>query len=790
MSPALTFTLGLFLLILFGWYVATEWPRRKLTLGTLITILLVAICLDSVTPPMDVKDAVGKVIKRGKIHLGLDLKGGTSFLIRLVPTADAAGKPQAITHDLQEQAVEVIRKRVDAFGLAEPVISPQGEDRILVQIPGLDADKIAEARTTLQKVARLEFHIVHPQSDSLLAQIAAGTAIIPPGYEIKSVSEERQGKTTEEKLLVRQKADLGGEHLVEAHAYYDRGYGISFTLDSEGAGLFGQLTEANIGHRLAIALDGKIQSAPNIQSAIYGGSGVITGHFSEVEARNLASTLQNPLRTPVVVEEERNASSTLGTDSIKSGVYAGIGGLILVMVFIIAYYHLAGAIAIFGLLVNIVLLFGAMSMFNFVLTLPGIAGIILTIGLAVDANVLIYERLREEMAAGKSLVSAIDSAYSKAFTVIFDANATTLITAAILFWQASGPVKGFAVTLVVGIIASVFAAMVVTRTCFGWAIEAGLLKKITMLHLIRADKKFDFLGKRRLWISISLGVVLLGMVTFGIRGEKNFGIDFKGGDLLMLEAKNPVSEGQVRESLKSLNLPDLVIQKESEPALNKEYISIRSPYDTSDKVSAALSKAMPEAGFSEHKRDKVGKLVGGELAKTSMIALGLGILGILFYVTVRFELSFAVGAIVALLHDVLITVGMFAICGKELSLIMVGAILTIAGYSINDTIVVYDRIREGLHSGRKGSIQDIMNASINETLSRTLLTSLCTFFSVFALFLFGGPVLHDFAFAILIGIAVGTYSSIFIASPIVLWWSGQKGSNLKAEVKGAQATTA
>ena len=786
MSPALTFTLGLFLLILFGWYVATEWPRRKLTLGTLITILLVAICLDSVTPPMDVKDAVGKVIKRGKIHLGLDLKGGTSFLIRLVPTADAAGKPQAITHDLQEQAVEVIRKRVDAFGLAEPVISPQGEDRILVQIPGLDADKIAEARTTLQKVARLEFHIVHPQSDSLLAQIAAGTAIIPPGYEIKSVSEERQGKTTEEKLLVRQKADLGGEHLVEAHAYYDRGYGISFTLDSEGAGLFGQLTEANIGHRLAIALDGKIQSAPNIQSAIYGGSGVITGHFSEVEARNLASTLQNPLRTPVVVEEERNASSTLGTDSIKSGVYAGIGGLILVMVFIIAYYHLAGAIAIFGLLVNIVLLFGAMSMFNFVLTLPGIAGIILTIGLAVDANVLIYERLREEMAAGKSLVSAIDSAYSKAFTVIFDANATTLITAAILFWQASGPVKGFAVTLVVGIIASVFAAMVVTRTCFGWAIEAGLLKKITMLHLIRADKKFDFLGKRRLWISISLGVVLLGMVTFGIRGEKNFGIDFKGGDLLMLEAKNPVSEGQVRESLKSLNLPDLVIQKESEPALNKEYISIRSPYDTSDKVSAALSKAMPEAGFSE----QVGKLVGGELAKTSMIALGLGILGILFYVTVRFELSFAVGAIVALLHDVLITVGMFAICGKELSLIMVGAILTIAGYSINDTIVVYDRIREGLHSGRKGSIQDIMNASINETLSRTLLTSLCTFFSVFALFLFGGPVLHDFAFAILIGIAVGTYSSIFIASPIVLWWSGQKGSNLKAEVKGAQATTA
>ena len=791
MSPFLTFSLGLFLLVLFGWYVVTEFPRRKLTLGTVITILLVVICFDAVTPPMDVKDAAGKVIKEGKIRLGLDLKGGTAFTIRLVSAPDSTGKMLPITKDLQEQAVEVIRKRVDTMGVSEPVISPQGDDRILVQIPGLNAEKIDEARKQLLKVARLEFHIVHPQSDSLISQIAAGSAIIPPGYVIKTMKEERKGKATEEQLLVRQKADLGGEHLQSAHAYYDRGYGISFTLDSEGADLFGKLTEANIGHRLAILLDGEVQSAPNIQSAIFGGSGVITGRFSEVEARNLASTLQNPLRTPVVVEEERNASSTLGTDSIKSGIYAGIGGLLLVMVFVVFYYRIAGLIAIFGLMVNIILLFGAMSMFNFVLTLPGIAGIILTIGLAVDANVLIYERLREEMALGKSLGASIQSAYSKAFTVIFDANATTLITAAILFWQATGPVKGFAVTLTVGIVASVFAAMVVTRTCFGWAIEAGLIKNISMLHLIPADKKFDFLGKRRLWISISLGVVLLGMGSFAIRGDKNFGIDFKGGDLLMLSSEKAVTEGEVREALKGLNLPDPpVVQKEFERASNKEYISIRSPFDTSEKISAELTKVMPQAGFSVYKKDKVGKLVGGELAQTSLVALGLGILGILIYVTLRFEFSFAVGAIVALLHDVLITVGMFALFGKELSLVMVGAILTIAGYSINDTIVVYDRIREGLHSGRKGSIQDIMNASINETLSRTLLTSGCTLLSVAALFFFGGPVLHDFAFAILIGIVVGTYSSIFIASPIVLWWSGHKGSNLKAEVKGAKPATA
>jgi SecD/SecF fusion protein len=430
--------------------------------------------------------------------------------------------------------------------------------------------------------------------------------------------------------------------------------------------------------------------------------------------------------------------------------------------------------------VNIVILFGAMAMFNFVLTLPGIAGVILTIGLAVDANVLIYERLREELAAGKSLPVAINSAYNKAFSVIFDANATTLITAAILFWQASGPVKGFAVTLVLGIIASVFSAMVVTRMLFSWALKFNLLKKISMLHLI-SGQGFDFMSKRFLWIGISLTVIVVSGTGFVLRGQDNFGIDFRGGDLLMLRPAKAVEVADVRKHIEELKIEDVAIQKETDPSSHAEFITIRSPIDTGDKIEAQLMKTMPEAGFTEHKKDKVGKIVGGELAKSSILALGLGMLGIFIYVTARFEMSFAVGALVALLHDVIITVGVFAIFGRELSLIMVGAILTIAGYSINDTIVVYDRIREGLHSGRTGSIQSIMNASINETLSRTLLTSGCTLLSVAALYFFGGPVLHDFAFAILIGIVVGTYSSIFIASPIVLWWTGHKGAAPKKE---------
>ena len=278
----------------------------------------------------------------------------------------------------------------------------------------------------------------------------------------------RPGPMAKDKLagryLVKKTADMSGEHVTGAHAFFSTQYGVSLSLDSIGTQQFGDLTKASYeqGTPLAILLDGNVICAPVAREPIYGGSAEITGDYTEAQARNLASVLQNPLRTPVHIEEERSVSGTLGRDSINSGIYAGLGGLALVLLFVIAYYQFAGLVAVLGLVINIILLFGIMSMFNFVLTLPGIAGIILTIGLAVDANVLIYERLREEMSAGKPLGSAIEAAYNKAFSVIFDANATTLITAAILFWKSSGPVKGFAVTLTVGIIASVFSAMVVT----------------------------------------------------------------------------------------------------------------------------------------------------------------------------------------------------------------------------------------------------------------------------------------------------------------------------------------
>src|SRR5438046_548442 len=768
MTPALTFFIGLVVLVLFGWYFATDQGLRKRLLGLTLTVLLVGFSVVTIWQPQK------------KIALGLDIQGGTSFLIRLVPG------DKTINKAMLDQAVEVIRKRVDYFGGGEPIISPVGSDRILVQIPGLDTAKIQEARDQLSRVAKLEFRLVYPDNGERLREIDQGKQIIPREHRIETYKQQHQAegeKPIEEPLLVKKKADLAGDRVSGAGASYERdGWAVHLRFDSEGAKQFGNITAANVHHRFAIVLDGVIQSAPVIQDAIYGGDAQITGRFTEEEARGLASVLENPLQTPVSIEEERSVSPTLGLDSIRASIMAGLLGLAITLVCVLIYYRLPGLVANLALLVNLVLLIGALTMFRFVLTLPGIAGIILTIGLSVDANVLIYERLREEMALGKSLRVAMETAYQKAFSSIFDANVTTLITALILFWQAAGPVRGFAISLTFGILASLFTALIVGRNALGWLVDTGRVKKISMLHLI-SSQNINFLGKGFFACMCSLALILAGATSFYIKGEKNFGVDFRGGDLITLSSPAKIDIGQVRDSLKPLGFADASIQESSQSG--KYYITVRSPLNTSDKVEKQIIQTMPSANFKVERSERVGALVGGELAKSSLVALGLGILGILIFVTFRFELSFAVGAIVALLHDVIITVGVFSLLGRELTLTMVGSVLTIAGYSINDTIVVYDRIREGLASGRRGSIEEIMNSSINQTLSRTILTSTVTLIPILCLFLLGGAVLRDFSLAIIVGVVVGTYSSIFIASPIVLWWSrarGQSTSTLRREV--------
>lgn len=765
MNPTLTFTFGIIFLVLMGWYFLTEGAARKRWLGVVLTVFLVAFCLDAALPP------------EKKIRLGLDLRGGTSFLMRLTPQ-----EGEVVTGDLLGQAVEVVRKRVDKFGVSEPVITPQGRDRILVQIPGLDTEQLEKTQTELQRVAKLEFASVAPGGEARIDRIEAGEEFLPIDFEVKTYTDIFEGKEVTRRLLVKKNPEMSGDHVRKAYAYFDQaGYGVSLELDDQGGRLFGDLTQllAPTRGQLAILLDGEVQSAPQVNEPIYGGRAVITGRFSETEARDLASALENPLRVPLQVEETRSISATLGGDSIRSGVLAGLSGLALVVLFILFYYRVAGVVAILGLVVNLILLFGFMGMFHFVLTLPGIAGIILTIGMAIDANVLIYERLREELGAGKSLPAAVNAAYDKAFSAIFDANITTLITSVILILQASGSVKGFAVTLTLGIIASLFASLLVTRTAFRWLVEVFGLKRLTMANLI-PGRRFNFLGKRGVAAGISAIVLVGSVVAIAVRGQSNLGIDFRGGDLLVIDSSVPISVPEARDAVEVLGFGDIPILFEREGM--KEMLSLRGPAGSSAGLLRQLEEVFPDRGVVAVAQETVGPVIGMEFAKRAIWALVLGMVGILIYVTIRFEFSFALGAVVALLHDVIITLGVFALVGGELSLVMVGAVLTIAGYSINDTIVVFDRIREILKTSERGGLLSIMNAAINQTLGRTILTSGTTLISVATLYFFGGAVLRDFSFAILIGIIVGTYSSIFVASPVVYWWSKLRGKRLRDEI--------
>jgi len=605
-------------------------------------------------------------------------------------------------------------------------------------------------------------------------------------------------KPDEIPLLVNARIDLSGEMVDEARAaYVQQGWIVMLDFDKEGGKIFGDLTTRHVNDRFAIIVDDVIISAPNINEPITQGSCTISGqNWKEREVRELASNLNNPLQNPLVIIDERTTSATFGEGVQKQGMMAGIVGLSLTMLFILIYYRAAGIIALVGLAMNVVLLAGAMALFGFTLTMPGIAGLILTIGIAVDANVLIYERLREEMQTGKSLRAAIDSAYDKAFSAIFDANITTLITGLILFLVASDLIKGFAITLVVGIFSSMVAALILTRVLFSWLTKSGL-QKLSFLNLV-PERSLDILSKTKFSIVCSALLLALFFAMAFVKGKSGIGPDFKGGDQVEFALTGNASDTGITEVAALFEGMDYTHQKEAvdgkieqvtEPlpkpfvqeqgnASGDRFIVVQSEPGSADEVATALTAAYPDL---QSETASVGPTVGRSLALTSLGALVLGLAAIMVYITLRFEFSFALGALVALVHDLLIVTGFILLSGTQLTLLHVGALLTIAGYSINDTIVVFDRIREELRS-RSGNIKDIMNFAISQTLSRTVLTSLTTLVMVLTLWIFGGPSLKEFAFAIIIGVLVGTYSSLFVASPIVLWWSRMRNKNLRSEV--------
>jgi SecD/SecF fusion protein len=735
----------------------------------------------------------------GRIKLGLDLQGGTSFLVKLdtrrLETVDevtnSVGQVQMVTNNVDaelegviEHAVEVLRKRVDKFGVAEPVIQPSGRDRILVQLPGLsEADK-ESARITIQKVAFLEFRLVHENSDQLLA---AGE--IPPGYELlRRKQRDRDGKEQVEAVIVKKKPERGLTGNIIKSAFVARGNlgqpEIDFTLTSDGAAIFGEVTSANVGRRLAIVLDKELYSAPRIDSAIETGRGQITGQFDLREAFELSNVLENPLKVPLTIEEERTVDPSLGIDSIKSGVTASIIAAVATFIFMLVFYFGLGLVANLALGMNVLLLMGALCALDSTLTMPGIAGIALAIGMAVDANVLIYERMREEIAAGKSIRGVVSAAYSKAFGTIVDSNLTTLIAAGILFKFGTGPVKGFGVTLGIGIMASMFTALFVTRLIYDFLLAKGWMRRARMLPLAKFER-IPFMNWGKVAFAVSALLILIGAGSTISRGKNILGVDFAGGEALTFTFSQRVDEDQLRRTLDQAALGDVSISYQKNLSTSLETLQLVVPEGAGAKAEAALKQAFPQSAFEVKATDVVGATVGAEIRRSAIIAALLALFAILAYVAFRYEFSFALGAVLALLHDVALTMGIYFLSGRQMTAPMVAAVLTIIGYSINDKIVIMDRIREDLKLGVRGSFRQLIDIALNQTLSRTIITGGAVILATLALLFFGGGVINDFAFTFLVGTIAGTYSSLLIASPFVLWW--HKGERPKIG-SGAQVT--
>jgi len=726
----------------------------------------------------------------GKIKLGLDLQGGTSFLVEMDTTKLANTNE---TSSALSQAIEVLRKRIDRFGVAEPVIQSAGGNRILIQLPGLSQADKDSAKTQIQKTAFLEFRMVKEDSD----EIIKNGEPIPYGYELlKHVDQQANGQNHLEQVIVRKKPENGLAGDIVKNAMVMRGNlgepQINFELTDDGAKKFGDVTRENVGHRLAIVLDGELYSAPNIQSPIETGSGQITGSYTPEQAMELANVLQNPLKAPLKIVYASDVGATLGKDSIASGIKASIAGVAFVSIFMAVYYLFAGIAANVALVTNIIILLGVMCSIGTTFTLPGIAGAVLTVGMAVDANVLIYERIREELAKGKSLKGAIDAGYARAFGTIFDSHVTTLISSIILIFMGTGEIKGFGVTLTIGVAASLFTALVVTRLIFNFMVDRNIMKSMPMLHIIRSSK-LDFM-KIATPLALATTIFTVGSIGYGIsRGDKLFGVDFLGGDSTTFSFVQKFDEKDIRAVLAPVGEKDAQIQYQKGD--NNETLRITTSGGSSEKVEALLKDKLPAAKLEVIGRQQVGATLGKEIQQSAIVASLLAMFGILVYVAFRYEFSFAVAAVIAVLHDVLFAIGAYcvanAVSGRQFNATVVAAVLTIIGFSINDKIVIFDRIREQLKLGVRGSFKDIINMSLNQTLSRTIITSGTVFIATASLYWFGGGVINDFAFTFLVGIIIGTYSSIYIASVIVLkWHKGERPAIGASQVTVVNAPTA
>ena len=752
---------------------------------------------------LDNRDVMSLIRKNasGSIRLGLDLAGGVEFYLELVPDEgllsavpqDGKGESRAEIEARMENefnryrdvAIEILRKRLEGQKIFEAEIAPSGKNYVVLRAPVVARDEKLKLLDLIKMSAKLNFRMVHDNNTALVQEYlkSPSTFQVPIGYELMSNSDN----PAEPVILVNRRPEMDGKGISMAQATRDE-YGqrrIVLRFNSQGAEDFARVTSENIGKRMAIVLDGKLYCAPSINSAITGGSAEITGKFSEEEAKTIADALMSgSFPFQIKVNAVFDTDPKLGASNISNGIWVGILSMIAVAVFMVIYYRMSGFISVAALCVNIVLILGAMAAFNCTLTLPGIAGIVLTIGMAVDANVLVFERIREELEKGRKLQNAVDVGFDRALPSVLDANITTLLTSIILMYVGTGAVKGFAVTLSIGILTSLFTALFMSRLIFDYLFRFTKFEHISMLSSMRGSK-FDFVGARKVSFIIAALFIMFTAGLIVVRGTNILGVDFTGGTVVSFNYAEKVPQDAIQKVLVAAGYdePTVTYKANIASANGEEKVEILIRGDLTkkgaaqspkDELASLLNKSFPKAKFEGGLESSVGGLIGWEFTKAAILAVGLAFVGIGLYIMFRYEYTYAMTGVLALMHDVFVVTGIYLLMGRTISLTVVAALLTVIGYSINDKVVIFDRIRENVVLQKGMNYIDTVNLSVNQTISRTMLTSITTFIVVFILYLGGGVAINDFVLIMMLGVIVGTASSMFIAAPAVAVWQTRR----------------
>ena len=869
--------------------------KNRFGMRELIILIVIALSAYTVWPSIQVHTKKGEEKKTflkenpkigaKSINFGLDLAGGTAITLEI----DKSGIKGEDIKDVQEQSLEIIRNRVDQYGLSEPQISPSGDDRIVVELAGVDDSTakalvgstaklefkiLAEAEKFTQVVGLIDQYLTRQTTDIVadsaamdstakdstvakadsakaltdeellggkapVAEVAAADsakdsakAEAQPASEVgvalsayymsfgnggfiaeeniekvKKLLEtegvqkliprdvafafgsglepvQRDSKIKAKRLyLLKRRAEMAGDDVSDARPYRvgdgtNAGeVAVSLKFSGIGPKKFSAVTAANIGKQMAIVLDNQVISAPVIRDRIPNGEAQITGLDDMAEANRLAVVLRaGALKAPMKIIESRSVGATLGEENIVQGFGSGAIGLILCLVFMVAYYRLGGLIASFGMVINTLVTAAVMSVFNATLTLPGIAGFILVVGMSLDANVIIYERIREEIKNGLTARAAVAKGYDRAFSAILDSNLTTVLTGLILYKIGTGSVKGFGLTLTIGILTSLFCAITVTRAILDWKLAKRDATTLSIGGGFKAinEANLQIIPNRRRFGLISVILIIASIAFIAVKGF-DFSIDFTGGQVYTVQYQDDAKhEKDLSKALSAAGISGTKVRTLGGTSANSYQISMRASDDAQFEVK--MAQAFEKAGQKCEivAKDNVGPTIGKELRFNAILSVILAWLGILIYVWFRFGkfgLGFGVAAVLGLVHDTVITLGFISAFGLSFDGALIASLLTMIGYSVNDTIVNFDRIRENTAVYGSGNFAETINRSMNQCFSRTMVTSLTTLFVCVILAVKGGSSIRDFGLVQCFGILIGTYSSVCICSPIVLWWS-------------------